>query len=445
MTIGDSHLCIAGLHKELGPIIRVSPNELSFASVESIQAIYGHAPGKAPLKRGSFFMMLHSGFKKPNIVSELDQDRHRELRKIMLPAFSHRALQEQESVMSGMIDKWLTKISQQATPGSNGVEIGRWYALDALDILGELAFGESFQAVQTGRLDTRLNLSVNPYVVTLIDNLRHIDFVVTLVKLLVPPSLLHKNPNAVFSREQAERRLALGESKQDFVFPLVEKVLNGEMDKEEMASNMFVLTIAGQDTSVMSLLSITYLLLRNPDKLDRFVSEIRSNFDKYEDINSTKAQQIRYVQAVINESLRMIPPAPSGLGLPRVSSGFEIHGRYIPPDVEVFTAPWSLTHDPKYWTDPMEFKPERWLDPDCKDIKEASTPFSVGPTLCIGKGFSLMEINLILAKMFWKYDLELVNQDFDWIRDGRVNAGWWWPKLYICFHPRADQATVSDE
>lgn len=138
------------------------------------------------------------------------------------------------------------------------------------------------------------------------------------------------------------------------MFPLVQKVQNGEMDKEEMASNMFVFTyvafelslilllnivltlprVAGQDTSVMSLLAITYFLLHNPDKLKRFVSEIRRSFDNYSDINTTKAQQLRYVQAVINESLRMIPPAPSGLGLPRVSPGFELHGRYIPPDVK---------------------------------------------------------------------------------------------------------------
>ena len=52
--------------------------------------------------------------------------------------------------------------------------------------------------------------------------------------------------------------------------------------------------------------------------------------------------------------------------------------------------------------------------------------------------FSLMEINLIVAKIFWKYDLELVNKDFNWPRDGRVHLGWWWPKLYLRFHPRAD-------
>lgn len=57
--------------------------------------------------------------------------------------------------------------------------------------------------------------------------------------------------------------------------------------------------------------------------------------------------------------------------------------------------------------------------------------------------FSLMEINLIIAKMFWKYDLELINKDFDWVRDGRVHAGWWWPKLLIRFHPRKD--VTSDE
>lgn len=44
-----------------------------------------------------------------------------------------------------------------------------------------------------------------------------------------------------------------------------------------------------------------------------------------------------------------------------------------------------MAHDTRYWHEPYTFKPERWTDPDCKDNKAASQPFSMGPRACIGK------------------------------------------------------------
>lgn len=52
---------------------------------------------------------------------------------------------------------------------------------------------------------------------------------------------------------------------------------------------------------------------------------------------------------------------------------------------EVFTHAWSLTHSEKYFADPYKFNPERWLDPDSVDVKEASQPFSMGPRGCLGQ------------------------------------------------------------
>lgn len=52
---------------------------------------------------------------------------------------------------------------------------------------------------------------------------------------------------------------------------------------------------------------------------------------------------------------------------------------------EIYTSAWTVTHDPGNFSDPMSFKPERWLDPESKDVKEASQPFSLGPRGCLGR------------------------------------------------------------
>jgi cytochrome P450 len=59
---------------------------------------------------------------------------------------------------------------------------------------------------------------------------------------------------------------------------------------------------------------------------------------------------------------------------------------------EVYTSTWSVSHDERYFTDPDMFKPDRWLDPECKDIKEASQPFSLGYRACIGRKYGKPEV-----------------------------------------------------
>jgi cytochrome P450 len=85
-----------------------------------------------------------------------------------------------------------------------------------------------------------------------------------------------------------------------------------------------------------TLSGLTCFLAQSPEKLKRLTDEIRAAFSNYEEINAVKAQQLPYLQAVIHEGLRLFPPASGGA--PRVSPGFELHGRYIPEGVS-FTVP----------------------------------------------------------------------------------------------------------
>jgi cytochrome P450 len=90
-------------------------------------------------------------------------------------------------------------------------------------------------------------------------------------------------------------------------------------------------SVAGGETVSTFLAGTTSFLLQHPNTLRRLQAEIRSAFPSYESINAQKAQQLPYLQAVINEGLRLYPPGSQGF--PRVSPGFQIHGRYVPAGV----------------------------------------------------------------------------------------------------------------
>ncbi|KAI6082029.1 cytochrome P450 [Hypoxylon rubiginosum] len=434
---GKFHVAITDAHRKYGSIVRVAPNELSFASVESWKAIYGHpAPGKNIAPKGPFYEVFASGFRSKCVGSERDSKKHSAMRKMLNPAFSQRGLLEQEEIITGIVDKFVTIIGEKGGPNSQGINMTKWFEMNSFDILGEMAFGESFHSLDTGNLHFWAAIVLEHlYFITLIDNLRRIGWLAKTVGYLIPSSLLTRNQNSVYSRQQVEKRLAIQGSRNDFVSLLVDKVRAGEVGKEEMTAHVSTLTIAGGETVATTLASLTCFLTQNPDKLQRLVDEIRAAFKSFDEINATATQQLPYLQAVLNEGLRLFPPASGGA--PRVSLGFELHGYHIPEGAEINVSPWTVTHDEKYFSDPLGFKPERWLDPHSTDCKEASRPFLLGPRDCLGRNFAWMELNLVLAKIIWLYDMELITKDLNWLESCQVHVLWWKPKLLVRFHRRS--------
>ncbi|KAL8964069.1 MAG: hypothetical protein Q9183_004727 [Haloplaca sp. 2 TL-2023] len=306
------------------------------------------------------------------------------MKKILLPTFSQRSLLEQESIIGGVIDRFVRIIGEKAPPDSKGINMTKWYEMTSFDVLGELAFGESFHSPEAGKPHFWAEIIIEHlYFITLFDNLRRIGAIATLFRYLVPSTTLTQNKQSRYSREMVERRLAVKHLRQDFVSLLAKKVQEGKVEKEEMTAHVSTFVIAGGETVSIFLAGTTYFLLKYPSKLQKLTAEIRSAFTSYDSINAKDAQQLPCLQAVINEGLRLFPPASQGSS--RISPGFELHGQYIPKGAEINVSPWTLSHNPLYFTSPMSFTPERWLDPHSTDIQEASQPFLLGTRSCIGR------------------------------------------------------------
>lgn len=152
-----SHMFMSGrqpykvleLHEKYGPVVRTAPNELSFSSAQSWQDIYGFRQGhktfiKSPFyDGGSFADQAHS------IVSERDPGEHGKMRKYLSHAFSDRSLKEQEILVSEVVDEFIQKLGTEGT-GPEGTDMVMWFNLTTFDIIGSLAFGESFEGVKSG-------------------------------------------------------------------------------------------------------------------------------------------------------------------------------------------------------------------------------------------------------------------------------------------------------
>lgn len=412
-------------------MVRIAPNELSFASVDSYRDIYGHASKtRRPFEKGPIY---ERDVKHKSIVEATDQD-HRNQRKALSHAFSAKALRDQEDVVQRYVNLFVAQLGTWSSrpDGINIVEALNWITFD---IIGELAFGESFKAVETGK--------THPWVSIIIDTAREMNMINLRKRIpimnLILPFLIPKDLGAKFAAhwdhtvDMTKKRIAKKDTitRADFFQHILK---NGMMEEELLQENANILIIAGSETTATALAGCLYHLMHNNHCLVTLQKEVRSAFEALDQITGDSAQKLPYLHACIEEAMRIYPPVP--FGLQRVSYGASVAGNWVPSGTLVSSQNWTIKHDARYWQDPDSFKPERWLGEGLGDNKDAFQPFSLGPRACIGINLAYLEMRVILAKMVWQYDFELLSKELDWERDNQMYVLWQKPVMNMKFYPR---------
>lgn len=142
--------------------------------------------------------------------------------------------------------------------------------------------------------------------------------------------------------------------------------------------------------------------MRSPHAYKKLCYEIRSTFPKIEDLTFLKLQALPYMNACLEEGMRIFPSIPTGLVRQVPAGGDTVGGEWLPGGTTVSVHAWSATHTERNWSKPEDFIPERWTDETGSnevDSLDASQPFSLGPRGCIGRHLSYMELRLILGSL----------------------------------------------
>lgn len=104
--------------------------------------------------------------------------------------------------------------------------------------------------------------------------------------------------------------------------------------------------------------------------------------------------------------------------------------------------PWSIVRDEANYHAPDQFIPERWLRDEPAgqrgDRLETNLPFSSGPRGCLGKNLAYLEMRIILARLFWRYDIDWFDASVDWERDGMGYTVWKKPDFRVTLKQRED-------
>jgi len=173
---------------------------------------------------------------------------------------------------------------------------------------------------------------------------------------------------------------------------------------EGIRNELIVLFMAGHETTANALSWVWYLVSQSPDveaklhvELDHVLNGRRPGYDDY--------QALTYTRAIFEETMRLYPPVPI---LSREAKEDDvIRRKEIPAGSLMLVVPWLLHRHKDYWENPDHFIPERFLDVNNRPDKFLYLPFSVGPRVCIGKMFGMVEAVMVIATLAQRFRLTL--------------------------------------
>ncbi|KAI1327216.1 cytochrome P450 [Xylariaceae sp. FL0255] len=444
MSRGSSEFIMRDLHDRYGEVVRVGPNALSFIRPEAWKDIYGHGHAEYPK-----YFPAGVNMDKRKILAA-DSSNHFRMRRAMLPAFSDKALLQQEPLIRVYVDLLIQKLRDQSETGQP-TDMVKWYNLTTFDLIADLAYGTSLQGLEKGKSNKWIEsikrlLKVMPVLAFV----GMMPALATILQFLAGPQIRKSEEqhlayvsklanDRIHNRKQADRG--------DFMdFMMRSRGQPHEMSDDELVANADLIMVAGSETTASLLSGLTYWILKTPHVLKRITEEVRDVFSADEDITFNEARsKLPYMMACLEEGLRIYPPVPLLL-LRVVPDGppVQIAGITVPEKTHVGVHQLSAYHSEANFHRAREFIPERWLsesttDPNSpffNDRRDVHRPFSFGPRDCIGRNLAQHEMRLILAKMLWNFDLVLDKSCDNW-DDQKIFALWEKPPLKVHIRPRA--------
>ncbi|KAK7185895.1 hypothetical protein DPSP01_013634 [Paraphaeosphaeria sporulosa] len=430
---GDMHRRLKVFHDKYGPIVRIAPNELSYADAAAWKDIYGNRPGHQPFERNRTWFRKMSP-DEPHSMMGYSEEAHARQKRAFANSFSEKSLRDQSPVIENYIDRFIGQLrarssGQQWTKKT--VDLSQWFVFLMFDISGDLSFGESFGCLSTGKahpwVEIAQDFGKGLSLIASVNLYRPVD---KLLRYVIPKHIRQRHiAHREMSAAMAKKRLSSKVERPDWVTPAKNYADSKDVLSEgEWAINMTIIIFAGAETTASALCAITRHLLQNRGALHRVTEEIRSTFATESEIKIASTGSLPYLNAVINESLRIAPPAV--IGVPRLvpKGGDTVCGRWVPEGTYVAYNQYPANRQERNFHHPNSFLPERFLGPKSEDDNFSSLqPFQMGRHACIGMKLAYAELRVTLARLLFTFDMRLADENdrWDW---GEQNTYILWDK-----------------
>lgn len=394
------------LHKQYGPIVVLAPNMIAVSDPQAARHILVTEDWP---KSNAIFSNSRLNPERPTLLAITEKKAYAVRKRLISSIFGLRYIRRLEPIMRDCIHVAMDQLHNACMQhgGEATVDIHHLMRALAVDIIGVTTFGESFHMVLHGSHPLPKKIEQKMLIAGILQFLPWLKYL---------PGFHDRDPYIDdFTRSIVERRRQImkKEHRNDWLQKLLEAVddsPNSAFQTSDLQDEVVVLLTAGSETTANAEIFLLMLLAKHPGKLALLHEEIdRFYSNPAEETTADKALQMPYLQACIDETMRLY--AAMAGGSPREApKDVTLLGYHIPKGTTVFPRTTTLHRDPSFWPQPDEFLPERWLDLTIRTRRGELPfyPFSAGSRICIGKHFALQEINLSVVSLLRKFTLEYV-------------------------------------
>ncbi|MCJ1353705.1 MAG: hypothetical protein MMC33_003692 [Icmadophila ericetorum] len=370
------------------------PNEITIFNTDGMYALHNTT---SIFPKAAWYDIL-----LPEIAMSTARDKavHDQRRRIWDHGFSIKALHLYEGRVTSYAQILESQISKRT---GSGINISEWFNWYATDIMGDLAFGRSFDLLSTGKnqADVDLLKKGTPVVGLFLPT----PWLFVLLAKMPGPNQEWKQLQG-WCYAQLERRLKSKVDVPDIMSWLIEasEAANRlETDMHLLRGDSALIILAGSDTAGAALSSLFYHIVSEP----KYLRALREELKTLPSLTDAKAlESLPLLNGIVHETLRLHPPTPSGVLRNTPPGGATIGSTFVPGDVTVAVPFYSLGRSEANFVRADEFIPERWFSqPELVKDKLGYVPFSIGQYSCVGKNLALMEMRSVTALLVAKYEI----------------------------------------
>ncbi len=333
---------------------------------------------------------------------------HRERRRVLQPAFHREQIAHYAQIMSAETARFADEWANNET-----INVREEMRRLTLAIAGNALFGTDCRqsADEVSAVLQRVTAKTR--------------WVAPMMILLEPLFLAYrrhfpKAPSIIFGKERSQLEAIIspileqrrGRGSKD-ILSLILNARNEEdapLTDDEVRNEIVTFMLAGHETTATALTWTHYLLAQNPPVAERLYQELDSVLGD-EPAGLNDVARLPYTNAVFQEGMRLYPPALAFAR--RTIRPVVLAGYIVPRGASVFVSPYITQRNPRYFVDPEQFRPERWLqsEPSEQPAKFAYFPFGGGAKMCIGESFARLEGVLALTNLGRKWRISCSNRD----------------------------------
>ncbi|KAI4858741.1 cytochrome P450 monooxygenase-like protein [Hypoxylon rubiginosum] len=390
------------LFKKYGTFVRTGPNEISIFHPAGIQLLDGWNNHNT---KDIWYDVLQP---RSSAIFTRDELNHKERRKVWTQSLSTKAMDSLRPRLASQAEALYRCIAGYGDKPVDVDEVMSWFSFDAM---GEVVFGEDFDLMNSKVMHPAI--LHRDRALALLGPISDAIWIARLAFSFVPfyGRVRDWFRMVAFCDERMRIRMQRGpkEGKTDMASWFIEEhqrlanVMDLKSRSQLLSGTATSAVVAGSDTTRASLIATWWFLSKYPKDADKIYSEIQ-DVDVHD---ANVLATLPHLNGVINEILRLVPPAMTGGGRITGPDGLMIDGTLIPPYTKVTAPKYVIMRMASAFESPDDFIPERWYSrPELVHDKRAFGPFSFGSRQCVGKVLAYAELRLVIAVLIKHFTVQ---------------------------------------